>query len=405
MSTLRSMNNVNAAATATTDTKNSEAPAAPSGPPAPAPPTSLTASPPLARQGISLRLFHPGWYAAVMGTGIVSVSAYMNPGGIPALRPVADVVGLGMLLLAYVLAVALGIPYILRWLRHPEAARRDLAHPMSGAMYATFPAGLLVLAAATAAVGPAWLPSVLVLWLVGVLAVVGGVLGFAASLGFSYVLFVSDDIGREQANGGWFIPPVVNIIIPLVLAPLLPGADPDTARFLLTLSYAAWGVGFFLFLMVAALLYTRLVHHPLPAAPLAPSLWIGLGPIGVGSLALLRLAQAGSSVWGELAPAVQALSLMGAIAIWGFGLWWLGVAALLLRRYLRAGRLPYGLGWWAFTFPVGAYTVATLTLARAWNLGIVEGFGVLLFFLLLVFWAVVAFRTVAGVRTGEVWGR
>jgi hypothetical protein len=80
------------------------------------------------------------------------------------------------------------------------------------------------------------------------------------------VLFVTDEVGREQANGGWFTPPMVNII-PLVLAPLVPGADPDTARFLLILSYAAWGVGFFLFLMVAALLYTRLVHHPLPSAP------------------------------------------------------------------------------------------------------------------------------------------
>ena len=49
-------------------------------------------------------------------------------------------------------------------------------------------------------------------------------------------------------------------------------------------------MGILLFVLVASLLYDRMVFHPLPAAPLAPSFWIGLGPIGVGSLALLGLA-------------------------------------------------------------------------------------------------------------------
>jgi len=31
-----------------------------------------------------------------------------------------------------------------------------------------------------------------------------------------------------------------------------------------------------------------------------------------------------------------------------------------------AGPLPFHLGWWAFTFPLGADTVATMTLAQSW---------------------------------------
>ena len=93
-------------------------------------------------------------------------------------------------------------------------------------------------------------------------------------------------------------------------------------------------MGLLLFVLVASLLYDRLVFHPLPAAPLAPSLWIGLGPIGVGGLALLRLGQAGAPVWGDAAPAVQAMSLIGASALWGFG-------PLVARRRRRpARRLP-----------------------------------------------------------------
>ena len=65
---------------------------------------------------------------------------------------------------------------------------------------------------------------------------------------------------------------------------------------LLAAGYAFFGMGLLLFLLVASLLYDRLVFHALPAAPLAPSLWIGLGPVGVGALVLLRLGQAGDRV-------------------------------------------------------------------------------------------------------------
>ena len=39
------------------------------------------------------------------------------------------------------------------------------------------------------------------------------------------------------------------------------------------------------------------------------------------------------------------------------------VPAGLLVRCLRAGGLPFHLGWWAFTFPLGAFAVAIRTVA------------------------------------------
>lgn len=209
----------------------------------------------------------------------------------------------------------------------------------------------------------------------------------------------------ESVNGGWFIAPVTSIIVPMVLMPLVPSVDAGTARLLLVTSYAMWGMVFFLFLMVASLLYDRLVYHPLPAAPLAPSLWIGLGPIGAGGLVLMRMAQGGAQTWGELSATVNLMSALGALALWGFGLWWLAAAILLLRRYLRVGGLPYGIGWWAFIFPIGAYTVDTLNLARFWKVDAMEWLGALLFLLLGAFWLVVTARTLIGIRSGEVWKR
>ncbi len=300
-----------------------------------------------------IALFHPGWFGAVMGTAVIGVAAALNPGQFSGLKPVATVVAAVFVVLALLLTVVLGIPYVWRWWRYGEAARADLRHPILGALYATFPGGLLVLASALAGVGPAFLPARLVMPLVFVSGLVGMILAFLIGVVFLYLLFVSGEVRPEQTNGGWFIPPVVAIIVPLVLVVLAAqAAEPGLARGLVLAGYGAWGIGFFLFLLVASLLFARLIYHPLPPAGLAPSLWIGLGPIGVGSLALVRLAQAGSSLWGDAAPLVVQLSALAALALWGFGLWWLAMALLLWQRYRRHG-LPYGVGWWAFTLSPG----------------------------------------------------
>ena len=352
-----------------------------------------------------LRGFHPGWFGAVLGTGIVGVAAYLNPGDQTGLLRAAHAIGVAVVILAWLVAVAIAVPYLLRLRRHPDAAAADLHHPFTGALYATFPAAILVLAVATATVGSSLLSTDAVVAIVAVLAAVGGVATFATGVLFTYVLFSSDDLATESANGGWFIPPVASMIIPLTLIPLLPHVSASNGRLLLFAGYAAFGLGFFLFLLVAAVLFGRLIFHALPPAQLAPSLWIGLGPISVGSLALLRLGAAGKPFWGSEAATVQTVSSLAAAAFWGFGLWWLATAALLLGRYLRRGGLPYSVGLWAVAFPLGAYTVATLQLARSWHTGALEWVGAALFILLVGFWILVSASTLRAIRTGAAWKR
>jgi tellurite resistance protein TehA-like permease len=189
------------------------------------------------------------------------------------------------------------------------------------------------------------------------------------------------------------------------LVPLLSHVGPSTGRLLMALSYAYFGIGFFLFILIISMVHDRWVLHPLPHAGLAPSLWIFLGPVGAGSLTLLSLAHGGAHFFGPSAPAISLLTLLVVSAFWGFGLWALTAAALLLVRYLRQGPLPYGLGWWGFTLPLGAYIVATLNISRAWQSGWLESFAVVLFVALAVSWLIVAGRTLWAVFSGEAWRR
>jgi C4-dicarboxylate transporter/malic acid transport protein len=347
---------------------------------------------------------HPGWFGSVMGTGILALALLKNPGEAAVLATPLHDLGVALAVVAVALAAVFTVASLARWVAHPDAALADLRHPVAGPLFGLFPGGLAVVAVLLTTAGRSFLPEGAVLPLVAASGLAAASLGLVVAVVFTYLLFTGETDAR-LVNGGWLIPPVINIIVPLALLPLMPHVGAGTARLLVAVSWAYFGVGFFLFVLVLSMIHDRLVLHPLPPAALAPSLWILLGPVGAGSLSLLGLGQASGSFFREAAPALAAFALVAVTALWGFGIWALAAAASLLVRYLRQGPLPYSLGWWGFTFPVGAYAVATLSLARAWQSSALEYAGVALVVLLAVFWAVVAVRTVAGLATGEVWRR
>jgi C4-dicarboxylate transporter/malic acid transport protein len=356
------------------------------------------------RPRFCLRCFHPGWFGVVMGTGIVGIALAANPGNWSAMLVPDQYAARVMAAITAVLFVGLGGLYILRWVRSPREALADLRNPLTGAMYATVPAGILVAAIMASAVGPLMFPPAVVYGLVFWLTWVGVPLTFVFSVVFLYVLMTSRGTVMEAVNGSWFIPPVANIVVPVVLAALAAHATPPAmARLLMLTGYAFWGMGLILFLLVLSMLHDRLILHPLPHAAMAPSLVITLGPVGVGALALIKLAAAGAPVFGTLAPSVSLMSLIAASILWGFGLWWMATTLVVMVRYLATGPLPYGLGWWAFTFPVGAFSMATLTLGRAWNIGYVDDLAVGFVGLLILLWLMVAVRTLWATATGEAW--
>jgi len=355
--------------------------------------------------GAWVRDFHPGWFGAVMGTAVIGVIASGNPGHFHALATTMKDLSIGATALGAALGVLIAVPYLARWIIYPAAAWADMRDPMVGPLHGTFPGGVLVLAVAVSTVGPQVLPVHSVPTVVEVLAAIGIPLALAISLLFAYLLFTLELPDPRVVNGGWFIPPVVTIIVPVVLVPLLSQVGPSAARLLLFTGYAFWGVGFVLFLLVMGLLHDRLVTRELPAAAMAPSLWIVLGPVGVGAAALLDLARVAPSVLGPNAASIGTLTLVGASILWGFGAWWLLAVMALHGRYLHRGGIPYGIGWWAFTFPLGALTLATSSLANAWKLPIVSDIALGLFVGLVVLWLIVTAGTIGSVATGNAWVR
>jgi tellurite resistance protein TehA-like permease len=107
---------------------------------------------------------------------------------------------------------------------------------------------------------------------------------------------------------------------------------------------------------------------------------------------------------GELGPILTGAGLLGGLVLWGFGTWWLALATLTTLRFIRQG-LPFNLGWWAFTFPLGVFTASTFSLGSLTHLGFFTGLGEVFVPVLAVLWLLVTVRTAHSVWRGELLGK
>lgn len=334
---------------------------------------------------------NPAWFGAVMATSALSVAFLQQSDYIGGATFVA--IADGLLVLATVLAIGLTPLYLIR-ARNREALTAELADPTQGAMLATFPAGILVYAAAWGTVGAGWLDADLALTVSAVLLVIGAGLGIGLSVVWAS-LQSGEQLDLVDVNGGWLIPVVMNLIAPLSIAPLIV-AYPDQATWLLMIGLAFYGIGILLFIPMFALLVARLALRPPVPNTMQPTLWIPLAPAGLMGLSLLRLMQAGADA-GILPEEAIALGVVVSAMGIGLGLWWALFAVGRLIRVRRAGGLPFLPGWWGFVFPIAGLSLSLGALADQLASIPVDVASFLLFVCLIIAWAIVAWRSAAAV--------
>ncbi|MEI6875686.1 MAG: C4-dicarboxylate ABC transporter, partial [Spirochaetota bacterium] len=93
------------------------------------------------------------------------------------------------------------------------------------------------------------------------------------------------------------------------------------------------------------------------------------------------------------------------IALWGFSAFGFLLAILVIARGFKAMRATFGLPWWAMTFPLGAFAVASGALGKLLGTDLFQPFLVGLTILLLLVWTVVALGTLRGIGSGKIFER
>ena len=345
-----------------------------------------------------VRRFTPNWFAACMGTGILALMLDVFPygGGLQVLA------ARGLWSLNILLFLLFSLLFAGRALFHPEGFRRLFGHPVQSLYLGAIPMGLATIVNGLLLLWPpegSILVAAHLLWWLDVL------LSVASVLLVPFFMFTSQRHSIDQMTGAWLlpvVPPEVAAASGGLLALHLPAAAAQDTVYA---SYVLWSVSVLLAMGILAILLLRLALHKLPHRDMAVSAWLPLGPLGTGAMGMLTLGNADAAVFPErlhaLAQFAQTGGVLVALVLWGFGLWWMAMAILFTLRYLREG-LPFNMGWWGFTFPLGVFSAATFLLAGKTGFWVFSplatGFTVLLAF----FWILVAWKSFPGLWTGSL---
>ena len=333
-----------------------------------------------------IKHFAPGWFAAVMGTGVLAMVSHGLAWHWPLLGKLAK--GLHQFNLA--LFAVLLLPWCLRWLMFPQQAWQALKHPVQANFYPTLSIALLVLAAQAHAFG---LSSSVVLgfWCAGV------ALHFLFSFAVLFFMFNGEQVAVDHVTPANFIPAVGLVVMPLAGGQVMDVLTGELRTLVAVINAIGLGAGGMMYIALLGLtMHRKFLHKPV-RGPLTPTLWIHLAPIGVIPVSLLNLAD--RLPWNSAHETAALLMLL----VWGFGVWWLLMALLLTVAAWRAGQLPFALSWWAFTFPLGAFASAGLRLNALLSWSPVLAIAVFAWGLLCCFWLLTLVRTLKGVVNGSLW--
>jgi len=307
---------------------------------------------PTGRLGLWLATFDAGYFAAVMATGIVCISARL----------------LGHTLISEVLLyctaiafVLLGAAYLTRAIRFPRRFLQSLANPSIAVTYFTLVAGTNVLATAVLLHD---------LW---VLALVLGIIAFAIWLVLTYGLFCSIVLAGNrpllrEINGVWLVWVVGTqsvAVLATALAPQLPWAQGQDMLGVTGVLF--WGVGVVLYLILVVIIFLRLFLIETTPPEMGPAYWILMGATAISVRAAAGILAVGQSAPTPLLIEMRPFIVGFSVVLWSFGSWFIPMLVLfgLWRYFVRGYSWKYEPKLWSVVFPLGMYAVASVTLGRA----------------------------------------
>jgi C4-dicarboxylate transporter/malic acid transport protein len=345
-----------------------------------------------------VRNFTPNWFTVTMGTGIVALMFGQLAAVVPQVAP------LGPLLWSVNIALfaAFTLTFVARLVFFPETTRALFAHPAQSMFVGAIPMGLATIVNGFIAFGGQPRLAEALWWIDAVLAVASGAV-------IPLLMSTTQEHSLDRMSALWLLPIVPAEVAAAsagIIAPHVAHADQQV---LVVVGLLLWAFSVPAALSVLAILFLRLALHKLPPKELGVSGWLTLGPLGTGSLGMILLGLAAGSALGgtalaPLAPAMQAIGIVGGLILWAYGVWWwmLAVGGTLVHAMRK---LPFNMGWWGFTFPLGVFDSSTYALAHALHAPMFMTIACALTILLAVLYAIVAVRTIAGSYRGELFAR
>ncbi len=219
----------------------------------------------------------------------------------------------------------LALIYGAKLISHRQAVLQELKHPIKLNFFPTISISLLLLSICLLPINttishPLWLA--------------GSALHLIFTLYVVSVWIHHEQFEIHHMNPAWFIPAVGNVLVPVAGIPL---GHVDVSWFFFSIGMLFW-------IILLTILFNRMLfHHPIDQK-LLPTLFILIAPPAVGFIAYLRLV-------GDLDAFGRVLYYSG-----------LFLTLLLFTQIRRFIKLKFSLSWWAYSFPLAAISIASMSM-------------------------------------------
>ena len=210
--------------------------------------------------------------------------------------------------------------------------------------------------------------------------------GFMELLPDEQILF--NEMKQKMASAAWFIPIVGNLIVPLAGMKLNIALGDVIVSYEVLIFYFGMGT-FFWILLGAGLLFRLIFGENLPQKFL-PTLFIFIAPPSIFGLDVLLMFNDFISMGSSYVIASASFSV---------ALFFIFLMASIFNVFLN---IKFALSWWAFTFPIAAFTLCSLELYITSYSPIYKVFGILGGVLCAVIVFVVGFRTLIAIKNREI---
>jgi len=310
----------------------------------------------LGRAASVIRDLNPGDFAFVMATGIISTGTFL-------LGP--SWLSRALLVIASVGFVVLIVALVIRLARYPSWVTADFRAPERVFGFFAVSASCDLLGTRFAAAGHPMVTTVL--------ACLAAAVWFVLTYGVPASLLVAGQ--HESVLGGvdgtWLLWVVATQSLSTDASTLVP-VWPSQSGLLATAAVAFWSVGLVLYLLLVSLILLRWLTVAMTPATLSPPYWILMGATGITVLAgadILNLPGTFAAV-SAIAGFVKGVCFV----FWSFGTWWIPLLIVLgfWRHVLHRWPLRYEPALWTVVFPIGMYSVATLTFGKTISLSFME---------------------------------
>lgn len=300
-------------------------------------------------------------FTTVMGTGGLTLAWKKSHD----VLGVSQAVGDALLLITAIIMLIVAISYLAKIRHYPNSVLAEFNHPIKVSFFSAFSIGLMLIATGLVDHSES---TATFLW------ALGSLIHLALTLTLMNLWIHHARWQVNHTTPAWFMPFVGNIVVPLA------GAELGYTE----ISWFFFSIGIFFWIILKTLIFNRMVFHdPLPDR-LLPTLFIMIAPPSVGFISYVKLN-------GDIDNFANILYYLA-----------LFLVMLLTTQIRRFTKLPFFVSWWAYSFPIAAFTVASLIMYQHTQKLFFYTLCLFLLTFLSLLLAMLVFKTIRGLISGAL---